>query len=92
MYGMTELKNLAAANIQQQLTENPDIAMNELLSSFTARFPAVMVSQADLVPRPRRRLDCLEDLQDWADMIVASGDQPHAGAALAELLRKLTNA
>ncbi|KAL7281254.1 hypothetical protein ACG7TL_004562 [Trametes sanguinea] len=37
MYGLVELKELAADNIRSQLSERPKAALKELLSSFTAR-------------------------------------------------------
>ncbi|OSD03968.1 hypothetical protein PYCCODRAFT_165249 [Trametes coccinea BRFM310] len=91
MYGLVELKELAADNIRSQLSERPKAALKELLSSFTARYPAVMALQLDLILRSQTRLECLGDLQNWADR-VTSGELPHAGAALAELLRRLAQA
>ncbi|EIW63027.1 uncharacterized protein TRAVEDRAFT_69182 [Trametes versicolor FP-101664 SS1] len=85
-YGMVELKDLAAKNIRSQLSSRN--AMREVLSDFTARYPEVIRIETDFICGSNARLNCFSELPQWTEKLVG-GELPHAGDALAELIRKL---
>ncbi|KAI0331008.1 hypothetical protein GY45DRAFT_1336471 [Cubamyces sp. BRFM 1775] len=87
-YGLSELRKLAAKNIKSQLT--PEIALSELLSRFTARYPEVITFEIDFICTPGKTLSgSLTNLKAWVDRIV-TGELPHAGPALVALIQKLS--
>ncbi|KAI0661273.1 hypothetical protein C8Q70DRAFT_704611 [Cubamyces menziesii] len=86
-YGLNELKELAAQNIKSQLTAG--VALPELLSRFTARYPQVMALEIGFICTPGKVLsESLTNLDEWMDRVVI-GDLPHARPALVALIRKL---
>ncbi|OJT01842.1 hypothetical protein TRAPUB_7707 [Trametes pubescens] len=87
-YGMVQLKDLAAKNIRSQLTSK--IAMREVLSGFTARYPEIIHFETDFICGPNARLYCFSELAQWTQKLVG-GELPHAGDALTELIRKLAD-
>ncbi|RDX50131.1 hypothetical protein OH76DRAFT_1482610 [Lentinus brumalis] len=85
-YDIPSLKSLALSNIRSQLS--PAIAIKELFSLFTSRYPEIIDMEAAYVRDHRNDVKCLSDLPAWTDRI-ARGELPHASASLVALISKL---
>ncbi|KAI0779798.1 hypothetical protein C8Q74DRAFT_1261137 [Fomes fomentarius] len=88
-YGMTALKTLAFNNLRSQMT--PSIALRELFSRFTSRYPDIINMEAQYITNHCNDPACLSELSMWMDMAV-NGDLPHVSIPLVTLIRKLSNA
>lgn len=52
------------------------------------RYPEVIRIETDFICASNARLNCFSELPQWTQKLVG-GELPHAGDALAELIRKL---